>query len=332
MPFSHTVAGDGIPVKDIFACFGALRLYSGVRVLIVGCGYVGMALGVELKGAGHEVFGLRRSPAAETELRSAGIHPLYGDITQPDSLTALPGRFDCVILCAAAGGGGLEAYRRVYGEGTRNLMAWLMTTPGSKFSDGGRGAAAAPKFIYTSSTSVYGQNDGSWVTEQSVTEPAADTGRVLLEAEQSLLNAQLDVGFPAIILRLAGIYGPGRGYWVKQFLTGQATLEGDGSRFLNMIHRDDVAGAIGKALEQGKPGEVYNVVDDEPVAQRDLFGWLAESLRKPMPPSAPQNDSLRKRGATNKRVSNRKLRQQLSYRLRFPTFREGFEAVLSSQP
>jgi nucleoside-diphosphate-sugar epimerase len=222
-----------------------------------------------------------------------------------------------VVNCTAAGGGGPEAYQRVYVEGTRNLISWLKEQP--------------PQwYVYTSSTSVYGQNDGSWVTEECSTEPAADTGTILLAAERLILAAHRESGFPGIILRLAGIYGPDRGFWFKQFLNGQAKLDGDGSRFLNMIHRDDVTGAIVAALEFGKPGEIYNVVDEVPVAQKDLFAWLSETLDKPMPPSVPLDDVLRKRGATNKRLSNRKLKQQLNYSFRYPTFREGFRASIQS--
>jgi len=288
-----------------------------MRVLIVGCGYVGIPLGVALRAAGYEVFGLRRNPEAEADLNAAGIVPVFADITEPDSLTALPGGVDWVVHCAAAGGTGPGGYRRVYVDGMRHLLAWLDTARATGLS----------RFVYTSSTSVYGQNDGAWVTEESPTQPGAPTARVLVEAEQVLLNAYRDVGVPAIVLRLAGIYGPGRGYWFKQVLGGQARLEGEGRRFLNMIHRDDVAGAIHAALERGKPGEIYNVVDNEPVSQRDLYGWLSEMLHRPMPPSVPANESRRTRGATNKRVANAKLREQLGYRLKFPTFREGFEAL-----
>lgn len=285
-----------------------------MRVLIVGCGYVGLPLGVELQRAGHEVFGLRRSRAAESALRAAGLHPVFADVTDPDSLRRIPDPFDWVINCTAAGGAGLDAYRAVYIDGTRNLLSWLAARP-------------PRRFIYTSSTSVYPQNDGSWVTEESPTEPTAETGRILLAAEQLLLEAHGRSGFPATVLRLAGIYGPERGYWFKQFLKGEATMDKDGTRFLNMIHRDDVAGAIVAALERARSGEIYNVVDNLPVAQKDLFRWLSEALEMPMPPSALPAGVPRKRGSSSKRVSNRKLREELGYELKFPTFREGFKTV-----
>jgi nucleoside-diphosphate-sugar epimerase len=299
-----------------------------MRVLIVGCGYVGLALGRELVQAGHTVWGLRRDPAAAPLLREADIEPVCADITDAESLRRLPGPFAGVVNCRGAGGGGGGDYRRVYLEGTRNLLAWLRESrpAGGRVTD--QPAARLCRYVYTSSTSVYGQDDGCWVAEDSPTEPAAETGKILVEVEQLLGEAHRRSGFPAVVLRLAGIYGPGRGYWLKQFLSGQARLEGDGRRFLNMIHRDDVVGAIGAALERGSTGGVYNVVDDEPVAQRDLFAWLSRRLGQPLPEAVAPDLSLRKRGVTSKRVSNGRLKTELGYRLRFPTFREGFQALL----
>lgn len=288
-----------------------------MRVLIVGCGYVGLPLGAELARQGHEVFGLRRNPAAAPELKAAGLHPLFADVTKRDELKPLPCAFDWVVNCTASGGGGAADYREIYLAGNRNLLAWL-------------GAAPPEKFIYTSSTSVYAQNDGSLVTETSPTEPDATTARILVEAENLLLAAMAERQFPALILRLAGIYGPGRGHWFKQLLRGEARLEGDGARFLNMIHREDVTGAIIAALHHGQPGEIYNAVDDAPVNQREFFAWLAAELEQPMPPSVPaEAEVLRKRGVTNKRVSNARLKAELKYSLCFPDFRAGYAAEIA---
>lgn len=287
-----------------------------MRVLIVGCGYVGLPLGAELVRQGREVFGLRRSAGATAELQAAGITPLLGDITQPDSLAKIPASFDWVVNCVASSHGGVEDYRRVYLEGTRNLLAWLAATP-------------PKKFVYASSTGVYGQDDGSLVKETSAAEPPTETGTVLRETEQLLLTAAAERQFPAVILRVAGIYGPERGHWFKQFLADEARIEGDGTRLLNMIHRDDVIGCIIAALKSGRAGEIYNAVDDEPVAQRDFFRWLAESLDKPLPPAVPADAvAARKRGVTNKRISNRKLKMELGYQFKYPTFRQGYSAEI----
>ncbi len=286
-----------------------------MRVLIVGCGYVGLPLGAELARRGHQVLGLRRTPSAEADLRAAGITPCYADITQPANLATLPGGFDWVVNCVAAGGSA-EEYRRVYLGGTCNLLTWLSALP-------------PKRFVYTSSTGVYGQTDGSHVDEISPAEPGADTSRILIETERVLLEAAMQKRFPSSILRLAGIYGPGRGYWLRQVFSGEARVEGDGSRVLNMIHRDDVVGVILTSLQRARPGEIYNAVDDEPVTQSALFEWLANTLGQPFPPASPEAaDPARKRGLTNKRVSNRKLKSELSYQFKYPTFREGFTAEL----
>jgi nucleoside-diphosphate-sugar epimerase len=316
-------------------------------VLIVGCGYVGIPLGAELVKQGHEVFGLRRSTGAEPDFKSAGIKPLTADITKAEQLAQLPGGYDWVVNCVSASGGGAEEYREVYLKGTRNLIEWLRAAP-------------PKKFVYTSSTSVYGQDDGSLVKESSPTRPAAETAKILVETELVLLEAvragapgkdgpltpalspsegergnprQLSgnqgTRFPAVILRLAGIYGPDRGYWLKQYMKNEARIEGNGARILNMIHRDDAAGAIIAALKSGRPGEVYNAVDDEPVSQLGFFQWLSGPLGKELPPSVPEDaETVRKRGVTNKKVSNRRLRMELGYQFKYPTFRQGYTAEI----
>jgi len=157
-----------------------------------------------------------------------------------------------------------------------------------------------------------------------------EAARVLRETEEVLLEAARHRQFPAVVLRVAGIYGPERGYWLKQYLGGEARIEGQGERALNMIHRDDVAGVIIAALERGRPGEIYNAVDDEPVSQLDFFRWLSGRLGKEMPPFVEETEAGRKRGVTNKRVSNRKLRDELGYQFKYPTFREGTVEELKS--
>lgn len=282
-----------------------------MRVLIVGCGYVGLPLGAELARQGHRVFGLRRDAGTSGEMVSAGIQPLAADVTDPASLAGLPRDYDWVVNTVSSSKGGAEDYRRVYLEGTRHLVAWLAPT-------------SLRKFVYTSSTGVHAQDDGSVVDESSPAEPETDTSRVLLETEQVLLSAARERGFPAVILRVAGIYGPGRGFHFKQFVKNEAMLTDGGRRLLNMIHRDDVVGAILAALARGQSGEIYNAVDDQPVSQLEFYQWLAKQLHRPMPGEAASAPSPAKRAATNKFVSNRRLRQELGYQFTYPTFREGY--------
>ncbi|HEY3932361.1 MAG TPA: SDR family oxidoreductase [Verrucomicrobiae bacterium] len=286
-----------------------------MRVLIVGCGYVGMPLGAELVRLGHEVFGLRRNMSAESELKAVGIQPIFADVTKPEELKKLPCEFDWIVNCVAAGGDA-ENYREIYFDGTKNLIEWLAPNP-------------PKKFVYTSSTSVYAQNDGSQVKESSPTEPISETSKILVETEKVLLEAFQQKKFPAVILRVAGIYGPDRGHLFKQFLKNEARIEDDGSRSLNMIHRDDLVGCIIAALKSGRAGEIYNAVDDEPVSQKNFFEWLGGTLGKYPPPSALENSlENRKRGVTNKRVSNRRLKMELGCRFKYPNFRIGYSAEI----
>jgi len=288
-----------------------------MQALILGCGYVGLPLGAELARQGHEVFGVRRTNEGLEELKSAGITPLRADITKRSDLDGLPVPFDWVINTVSSSKGGTEDYRQVYYEGTRHLLDWLNARP-------------PKKFVYTSSTSVYGQTNGEPVKETSPTEPASETSKVLVETEKLLVEAAQQRKVPCVILRTAGIYGPDRGHLLHQYLKNEARIAGHGERFINMIHRDDLVGIIVAALKNGRGGEIYNAVDDEPVTQLHFFRWLSEALGKWLPPYENEGeDSDRKRGLTNKRVSNRKVKMELGYQFRFPTFRQGYTTELT---
>ncbi len=246
----------------------------------------------------------------------AGIEPCVADITKPEDLQKIPGPFDWVVNTVSSSKGGVEDYQQVYLQGTKNLIQWLSQSP-------------CKKYVYTSSTSVYGQTDGSAVKETSATEPATETGRILVETERTLSRAFQENKFPAVILRVAGIYGPGRGHLFLQYLKNEARIAGDGSRIINMVHLDDVVGAIIAALKSGRAGEVYNVSDDEPVTQIHFFTWLSETLGKWLPPYATaEENAARKRGLTNKKVQNRRLRMELGCVLKYPTFRQGYTAEI----
>jgi nucleoside-diphosphate-sugar epimerase len=294
-----------------------------MRVLIVGCGYVGTPLGAELVRLGHEVFGVTRSGSRSAELEQAGIKPLVADISNRESLSQLPTGSDWVVNTTASGHGGVEEYQQVYLQGTRNLIDWLS-------------ASMPKKFVYTSSTSVYGQTDGSLVKETSSTQPVAETAKVLVQTENVLLDAARAQKFPAVILRVAGIYGPERGHLFKEYLKAVAqadrgslpTIGGKADRLLNMIHRDDVVGCIIAALKSGRAGEIYNAVDNEPVQQLHFVRWLSETLGYYMPEFVDSEGLERKRAATQKKVSNRRITMEMGYQFRYPTFRQGYTAEI----
>jgi nucleoside-diphosphate-sugar epimerase len=280
--------------------------------LIVGCGYVGLEAGRQWAARGAHVEGVRRSAADAEDLKAAGIVLRVGDVTRREDVLGWPGEWDVVVNAVSSSRGGAEVYRKVYGEGTEHLLGWMA---------GGR----VGRYVHLSSTSVYGQVDGSWVDESSATAPASETSRLLVATEQRLIEAYGSSGLPASVLRVAGIYGPGRGHQLQQLLRSEARIQGDGTRWVNMVHRDDVASAIRIVSESGSPGRIYNVVDDEPVAQGDFVLWLAREYGLPLPPVATEEENAaRKRGLTHKRVRNTRLRSETAWQPAYPTFREGY--------
>lgn len=258
-----------------------------MTVLIAGCGYVGEPLADTLHEAGHQVTGLTHSP--ESAARLAGTKPwraLACDISDADKVGALDVGCDVVVHCASSNRGGSEVYRQVFEHGLANLAA--------RFPNA--------KLVFTSSTSVYPQTDGSTVTEESPAEPERETGRILRAAEN------LVIARGGVVARLAGIYGPGRWHVLKNLLGGDATIEGnDGAgRALNQIHRDDAVGALKHLIEKNEAG-IFNVADDDELTQRDAFTKLCPMFNAPLPPAVPPNPE-RKRGWTHKFVSNAKLK------------------------
>jgi len=225
------------------------------------------------------------------------------DVSRRGEVGQHAGAFDAVIHCVSSRGGDVEAYRQIYLDGARHL---LETFPKAKI-------------LFTSSTSVYAQGDGSWVTEESETKPLRETSRILLEVENSIL------GKGGTVARLAGIYGPGRSALLTKFINGTANIAPNSDRFVNQVHRDDIVSALFLLLnrEALTPGQIYNVADDQPLLQSACYRWLAERLNRPLPPIR-RFEQLRKRGDSNKRVSNAKLRR-LGWTPDYPTFGEAMD-------
>jgi nucleoside-diphosphate-sugar epimerase len=272
------------------------------RILIAGCGYVGQATGDLFHAAGWAVEGWTHSAKSAARL-STKPYPVYGvDIADQAQIQARAGAFDAVIHCASSSGGEVEAYRQIYLNGARNLLI--------RFS--------GSQMLFTGSTSVYAQCDGSWVTEESETKPAREEGRILLETEELVL------GDGGIVARLGGIYGPGRSALLTKFLSGTAMIDPENDRFINQVHRDDIAGALFLLLNRlSLAREIYNVVDDQPILQSECYRWLAERMNRPGPPIGKAKGQP-KRGASNKRVSNAKLRP-LGWVPQYRTFAEAME-------
>ena len=273
------------------------------RILIAGCGYVGEATADLFHSAGWKVEGWVHSSESAARLSVKPYSIQVIDVSRHADVRKYAGAFDAVIHCVSSRGGDVEAYCQIYLEGARHLLETF----------------SKAKILFTSSTSVYAQRDGSWVTEESETKPLQETNRILLEVEKLILEKN------GIVARLAGIYGPGRSALLTKFVNGTATIDPSNARFVNQVHRDDIASALFLLLnrEAVTSGQIYNVADDQPLLQSACYGWLAQRLNRPLPPIR-KSERPRKRGDTNKRVSNAKLRR-LGWTSQYPTFSNAME-------
>lgn len=271
--------------------------------LIIGCGYIGFPLALRLKAAGHPVEAWVHS--AETAAALASHHfrkVIVGSIADEKVWNQLPGDIGLAIHCASSSGGGEPAYEEVFVQGAVMMAKHLPRA----------------RKLMISSTSVYAQAAGEIVNEESTAEPEIATSRILRRAEHIALKDGVT------IVRSSGIYGPKRGVLFEKFRRGDAVIEGDGQRWINQIHQRDLVAALEHLIANGKPGEIYNATDDTPVKQRDYYTWCSKFLSQPMPPHGRINTE-RKRGQTNKRVANAKLRAT-GWKPVYPSFREGITA------
>lgn len=279
------------------------------NVLIAGCGYVGTALGNQLVAHGHTVWGLRRRPVT----LPPSIRPFAADLTSPKTLQTLPPALDVVFYTAAADTQDDAAYRAVYVEGLRNLLDALLFQ-----------RQHPRRVLFTSSTGVHAQSCGEWVDETSPAEPADCAGIRLLEGERLLLEGP----FPATVLRLGGIYGPGRAGPIDRVRLGDVVGDDGSPVYFNRIHRDDCAGALHHLMTLSQPDHLYLGVDHEPAEQGTVVGWLAEQLDVLLPRQGESSGLRTPRHNTNKRCRNARLVAS-GYVFRYPTFREGYAALLT---
>ena len=266
------------------------------RVLIAGCGYVGSAA-AKLFAAEHwEVIGWTRSEQSAGRTRGRAISFSAVDITDLETVRRNSFPADVVVHCASSGA---DSYLHVYRDGVANLAACFPNA----------------RIIFTSSTSVYPQRDGRPVTEDSPAEPASANAQILRQAEKIILDHD------GIVLRVAGIYGPGRSFLLRSVMNGTSVIS---DHFVNQVHRDDVASAISflaryRAVD---PPRIFNVVDDTPAPRSEILNWL--STRVGLPLSSSPATAAPKRGHSHKRVGNAKLRA-LGWVPAYPSYREGFD-------
>jgi nucleoside-diphosphate-sugar epimerase len=292
---------------------------NGKRLVIFGCGYLGTEVARVAVAAGLRVDALTRNPTRASELQLAGVNAVVADLASSDWHGRIAADADLVLNCVSSGNAGFEGYRQSYVAGMRSILGWAR-----------RGRAGT--FVYTSSTSVYPQTGGAVIDESAPTDGAGETGRILLESE-SLLREARDACDRWFILRLAGIYGPGRHHLLDQIRAGVAEIGGNGGHRLNLAHRDDIEAAVMAAF--GAPGDVrdlvLNVADDAPATKAEVVQWLAVETGLPAPrfSGAPASRRHGFADPPDRTISNARIKTVLGWRPRYPSFREGYAAIIA---
>lgn len=284
--------------------------------MIFGCGYVGAEVARQAVARGLRVTALTRNAAKAEVLRSAGIEAVVADLAGEAWHGAIAGGADFVVNCVSSGGGGIEGYRRSYVEGMASVLAWA------------RKRGSAGTMIYTGSTSIYPQGGGVTVDETATTDGGGERARILGEAE-NLLRANGGACARWFVLRLAGIYGPGRHHLLEQVRTGE--VAGRGDYRLNLIYRDDIAAAVWAALGASVEvtNEIFNLADDGATTKAEIVGWLAARLGVAVPHFTGEPAAGRREVTPDRVIANKKAKATLGWRPDFPTFREGYEKILS---
>ncbi|PTT66260.1 SDR family oxidoreductase [Arthrobacter sp. HMWF013] len=279
-----------------------------MSILLAGCGDLGTEAGLRFAALGHRVVGWRRSP----EKLPAAIEGVPADLSSAD-LPAIPADTTAVVVAVAADSPTEAAYRAAYVDGLSHVLDALV-----------RDGVWPRRVLFVSSTAVYGDAAGGWVDESTTPAPGGFSGRIIREAEDLLLSRLRGTESAPVILRLGGIYGPGRTRLIDQVRGGAAVIP-DEPRYTNRIHRDDAAAAIVHLTTmESMPAPVYIGVDDDPADMGDVLRFLAAEMDYPEPPVGPAGEA---RGG-NKRVSNALLRGT-GFTFAFPSFREGYREVLA---
>ena len=267
-------------------------------VLIAGCGDVGGELARRLLADGYTVYGLRR----RTHLLPEGVRPVAGDVSDPVSLHPMPAGIDMLCYTAAADARSPEAYRAAYVDGPRNVLRAVARTSSPR------------RVLFASSTRVYPQSAGEWVDEESPTEGDDAYARLLLEGEAAVREAAAS----SVVVRFAGIYGPGRTRLVDRVRAGEPCT----GVWTNRIHRDDCAGVLRHLLRIERPLALYLAADCEPATQCAVMIWIAERLGLPAPSTTDAGD-----GRLGKRCRAARLVAS-GYEFEYPSYREGYGAVI----
>ncbi len=281
---------------------GILKESRPVRVLIVGCGYLGERAARRWRDAGHTVAALTRSPDRRQDWRELGIDVIAGDVTDPSSLSVLPAA-DVCLFAVGYDRAAKPDKRTVYVNGLDNALQAI------------RGKI--PRLIAISSTSVYGQDAGEIVNESSECHPTTEGGQICLDAE-NVIQQRLKEGWfhSAVSLRLAGIYGPGRFLARVDQLRAGVPFTGNPDAWLNLIHVDDAAEAVLKLSASPLTETPLLLTDGTPLRRRDFYTALAEIVGAPAPQFDQGSDQ-----ALNKRCDSSRTRGLLELVPQWPDAR-----------
>lgn len=280
-------------------------------ILIAGCGDIGGRLASRLLSEGWTVYGLRRNPAK----LPAGVRGVNADLFDARIPGQWPeGRIDYLVYCATPSERDEAGYRAAYVQGLRHVLGWIE-----------RSGQKPRRVLFVSSSSVYGQQHGEWVDETSPAEASGFSGQVMREAEQVALGS----GVPASVVRLTGIYGPGRSDLMNRVRQGYSVAV-EPPVYGNRIHADDAAGLLAFLLQADAQGvaldDVYIGVDDAPAPLAEVVGWMRERLGVTQ---WSDEHSVRRTG--NKRCGNARAKA-LGWVPRYASYKEGYEAMLTGSP
>jgi nucleoside-diphosphate-sugar epimerase len=279
-----------------------------MHVLVAGCGWLGTALARRLVARGDRVTGIRRDAVRAEALAALGIAPLAVDLADPSSGARLPAA-DAIVACQSAAGDTETAYRAAYLDANRTLLD--------------AAARSGAPLVYTGSTGVFGQRDGSDVDEATPPAPASATGEVLAQAERLVLGAA-QAGVRASILRLSGLYGPGRAGIVERVRSGALALGPGDESWMNFCHLEDAIAFALAALAAAPAGAVYHGSDAGPARRRDVVEWISARIGQ-----VPRRSQQAPPGP-NRRVLSEATRAALGVELQYPSFVEGLGALIPS--
>ena len=273
-------------------------------LLIFGCGFLGGRVAQQWRERGGTVAAVTRSVEKAEELAARGIEPVLADLMRPETLTALPS-VSRVLYCVGYDRSSSWSKESLYIEGLTHVLDAMQNR--------------MDRFVYVSSSSVYGQDDGSWVDESSPTEPTTDGGRICLTAEQRLRERVAQ----ATILRMSGLYGPDRLLARVEQLRAGEPIGGNPEAWLNLIHGDDAARSCVAALIAADPGPLYLVSDDRPISRREYFRELARRVGAPPPQFSGGSTARHTPDGLNKRCRNETVKAELSVEWFYPDITQG---------